>query len=105
MFGKDTILVDEDMIIEAEPIEISPSEDSEGTPPEPYPGETMAETKDFGLFNEAYIEVDHPNLTAKVVIPVQNGKITVEADERLLSAWATDNVAGPLLSESKKLKP
>jgi hypothetical protein len=122
MFGKETS--DVYVVLDGA---VEPTGDT-GTPPDtPYPStETIALSEpqtdtvsaettisiggentmtDYGIFDDAYIEVEHDKLIARVIIPVTNGKVTIEGDERLIAAWATDNIAGAVLTESKKHKP
>jgi hypothetical protein len=58
---------------------------------------------DYGVFSSAEITVEGDDVI--ITVPVRHSVTTVRAHKAILTAWATDNVAGELLEEAKKYKP
>lgn len=112
MSDDETIIVDEDTIIEAEIIEpenIPPSGDI-GTPPlTPYPGDTMSDEtrrEKFGIWGDCTVSCDTDH-TVKVVIDAplpDKDKITIETDEAKAAKILSTAVAGMLLNAPPEMK-
>lgn len=81
----------------------SAQNDSDGTVNVEVLPMSEAQEVDYGPFTEAEVAVEEDDVI--ITIPLVHGVTTVRAHKAIVAAWATDNVAGKLLNDAKKLRP